>query len=38
MTGIACIQRFEEQQLILEKTFNSVDFVLACEMDDQYED
>jgi hypothetical protein len=38
MTGFDCIQRFEQQQEILEKTFDSVDFVLSCEMDDQYED
>jgi hypothetical protein len=37
MTGIACIERFEQQQTILENTFNPIDFRLSCELDQAYE-
>lgn len=33
MTGVACVQQLEEQQLLLEKTFDRVDFELSCELD-----
>ena len=37
MTGIDCIERFEQQQTILENTFNPIDFRLSCELDQAYE-
>ncbi len=33
MTAEDCSVRIEEQQHLLEKTFNVNDFVLTCEMD-----
>ncbi len=33
MTAEDCSVRIEEQQRLLEKTFNVNDFVLTCEMD-----
>jgi hypothetical protein len=33
MTAEDCSVRIEEQQNLLEKTFNVNDFVLTCEMD-----
>ena len=33
MTGEECITKFEQQQPILEKTFDAEDFRLSCELD-----
>ena len=33
MTAEECGNRLEEQQLLLEKTFDGIDFELTCEMD-----
>lgn len=38
ITAEECAIRLQEQQALLEKTFNINDFELTCEMDDAYED
>lgn len=38
LSAVECEQQLEEQQALLEKSFDVNDFELWCEQDDAYED